>query len=783
MFALLALVFALNGAEPVGGVTDGGDALYGATATGGPHCIPASISDWQNKGCGVVYRVSYDGSVYTIIHAFDGTDGRAPEGSLQLGADGLLYGRTASGGPKDAGVIYSVQRDGSHFRVLDDAAKSTVDDPPLAITAAGDVYAVNIEGTEEALTRYGAGQAQAVAVFPAGARAIDLRALHDAAYVLLTYEGKCGSEIRRFDAAGGTGIFNGIFAISSQGCETATYLTRIFPASDLEFFAISNEGLHRVEAGKADLIFSTTRRRPGYVHATGSPVAIFGTRGGRILVSVSPDLNLNCGTVLSIGADGDARAESIFPDDPQFNDVVGCIGYDPVLTVRPNGAVYGTSPGYACETTEHAGSPLGCGSVFAVVRGVERTVHAFAPALRYESGALPPSPRFFETFQTTADPHRFLLTRTTDSDARLAFAAQTPSPLAAALKSILKKDVVPMVPEGPTLARAVYRAFGPLVPALAYRVPSVPAGMYDLTIAVNGEFSSQIYFPEYPTVPRAVRDGQKFLALAGLLSPRHFDAMTDAQGRSLDTSPIVLLSHDAGKVRFRVSDSGEILNVPGSYLTADSIPGLTLTVDDDIARRLRSDLVGKTVYPRALAGICVQPSGDFTNMTFLNGTLRVRNVYRLSGVAPTLSIDGSGGDYAAFSAIDPLVITFETPVRSRQTIASGDGSTMTSDSRDCSGFYVLAADPWHVRRMLFLHPSVDHSWPAAFRKAVELHTVLLGMTRAMVAASIGYPPVYGNPEDFEKIDDWKYDAPPPSGQEVLFSAGQVVKYDAPGIMP
>lgn len=207
------------------------------------------------------------------------------------------------------------------------------------------------------------------------------------------------------------------------------------------------------------------------------------------------------------------------------------------------------------------------------------------------------------------------------------------------------------------------------------------------------------------------------------------------------------------------------------------------TVDDDIARRLRSDLAGKTVYPSALAGICVQPSGDFTNMTFLNGTLRVRNVYRLSGVAPTLSIDGSGGDYAAFSAVDPLVITFETPLHTRQTIASGDGSTMTSDSRDCAGFYVLAADPWHVRRMLSSHPNVDHSWPAAFRKAVELHTVLLGMTRAMVAASIGYPPVYGNPEDFEKIDDWKYYAPPPSGQEVLFSAARVVKYDAPGIMP
>lgn len=99
-----------DGATPVAGLTDGGDGrLYGVASRGG------------SSGLGTLFALDPLGGVYTVLHQFDGTTGRQPEGELLLGLDGRLYGTTAFGGEDWSasnaayGTIFVIARDGTGF--------------------------------------------------------------------------------------------------------------------------------------------------------------------------------------------------------------------------------------------------------------------------------------------------------------------------------------------------------------------------------------------------------------------------------------------------------------------------------------------------------------------------------------------------------------------------------------------------------------------------------------------------------------------------------------------
>jgi len=102
-----------DGAAPVAGLTDGNDGrLYGVTTIGG------------TTGNGTVYAFDPVGGVFSTLHSFDGTRGSRPTSELLLAADGKLYGTTATGGSSTAGTatsfgtIYSISRDGTGFTSL-----------------------------------------------------------------------------------------------------------------------------------------------------------------------------------------------------------------------------------------------------------------------------------------------------------------------------------------------------------------------------------------------------------------------------------------------------------------------------------------------------------------------------------------------------------------------------------------------------------------------------------------------------------------------------------------
>jgi len=99
-----------DGANPYAGVVQGGDgAFYGTTLNGG------------STGKGTVFKLTFDGSGYSVLHSFGGgNDGANPYAGLVQGSDGVFYGTTLNGGSIGKGTVFRLNVDGSGYRVLHD---------------------------------------------------------------------------------------------------------------------------------------------------------------------------------------------------------------------------------------------------------------------------------------------------------------------------------------------------------------------------------------------------------------------------------------------------------------------------------------------------------------------------------------------------------------------------------------------------------------------------------------------------------------------------------------
>ena len=104
-----------DGAYPAAGLVAGPDGtLYGVTGFGG------------SADNGTVFKIAPDGSGYAVLHEFaagdngqtTNADGETPTAALTLGSDGLLYGVTSSGGAEGSGVVFQLGTDGTGFSAL-----------------------------------------------------------------------------------------------------------------------------------------------------------------------------------------------------------------------------------------------------------------------------------------------------------------------------------------------------------------------------------------------------------------------------------------------------------------------------------------------------------------------------------------------------------------------------------------------------------------------------------------------------------------------------------------
>jgi uncharacterized repeat protein (TIGR03803 family) len=99
-----------DGFDPNGGLVLSGDTLYG-TATGG-----------GSSGKGTVFEVNTDGTGFNNLHNFTGSDGGSPGEPLRLvglnSSGGTLYGTTQHGGDANNGTVFRVNTDGGAFTRL-----------------------------------------------------------------------------------------------------------------------------------------------------------------------------------------------------------------------------------------------------------------------------------------------------------------------------------------------------------------------------------------------------------------------------------------------------------------------------------------------------------------------------------------------------------------------------------------------------------------------------------------------------------------------------------------
>ncbi len=127
-----------GGHNPYSGVTEGNDGkLYGTTYYGGAN------------GYGTVYSLSKDGTNYTNIHDFGGTenaDGANPWSQLTRSNSGNLYGTTPTGGAND-GTLYKISPAGTYTRLytFDGNAGQLPYSQPI-IAADGNLYGTTYYG-------------------------------------------------------------------------------------------------------------------------------------------------------------------------------------------------------------------------------------------------------------------------------------------------------------------------------------------------------------------------------------------------------------------------------------------------------------------------------------------------------------------------------------------------------------------------------------------------------------------------------------------------------------
>jgi uncharacterized repeat protein (TIGR03803 family) len=106
-YAVLHLFTNINDGDNPAALIQGSDmALYGVTRQGGSGYV------------GTIFRFSQEGGEFSVLHSFEGSDGAWPHSALLEATDGSLYGVTIAGGTNDGGTVFTLQKNGSGFRVL-----------------------------------------------------------------------------------------------------------------------------------------------------------------------------------------------------------------------------------------------------------------------------------------------------------------------------------------------------------------------------------------------------------------------------------------------------------------------------------------------------------------------------------------------------------------------------------------------------------------------------------------------------------------------------------------
>ncbi len=103
-----------NGPDGNPGLIYDGNKLYGVTLDNRDNNLDLPGNELTR---GTVFSMNPDGSDFTTLHNFSGTDGRNPFSSL-VRSGNTLYGTTNNGGANDFGTVFKLRTDGTDFQTL-----------------------------------------------------------------------------------------------------------------------------------------------------------------------------------------------------------------------------------------------------------------------------------------------------------------------------------------------------------------------------------------------------------------------------------------------------------------------------------------------------------------------------------------------------------------------------------------------------------------------------------------------------------------------------------------
>jgi uncharacterized repeat protein (TIGR03803 family) len=125
-----------GGGTPRGGLTQAPDGtLYGVSFLGAYD--------------GAFFKINEDGTNFTSLKNFNGATGERPSGTPVWDSNGFFYGLTAYGGAHDKGTIYRVSADGSNFTVLHNfSTEGTPVGTSLTLGTDGVLYGITSQNNE-----------------------------------------------------------------------------------------------------------------------------------------------------------------------------------------------------------------------------------------------------------------------------------------------------------------------------------------------------------------------------------------------------------------------------------------------------------------------------------------------------------------------------------------------------------------------------------------------------------------------------------------------------------
>ena len=122
----------LEGATHKAGLVLSGNTLYGTTYSGG------------SSGNGTVFAIATDGTGFTNLYSFNGSDASGPQAGLVLSGN-TLYGTTSWGGNNGDGTVFAVNTNGTGFTSLHGFSGSDGSAPQAGLTlSGGTLYGTNI---------------------------------------------------------------------------------------------------------------------------------------------------------------------------------------------------------------------------------------------------------------------------------------------------------------------------------------------------------------------------------------------------------------------------------------------------------------------------------------------------------------------------------------------------------------------------------------------------------------------------------------------------------------